>query len=289
MSFANSTNSHNPSPGIPSKVGPVSGCGGPSCSAEALKQEGLFNVIKGGSKGCGCGCNCRCKNKNRCRKSCKCPCHNCMCQCHKKQKGGNGYGFSKNQELAPTSGVNMNGSVHLAGFSKYQNEGINSDTNMMASSQSGGSGYSYGTGGYPYYSYKPSEGENLSVFAGSGYPPISRGLNSQCGGKKRKTHKRKTHKKKGPKRKTHKRKGSKKKTHKKKGGNRKRKSTKKQRGGYSQYMSNVANTPSYSTGGVTLRNYESNLASPPPITVRNDCMNTWKHLGDKPPYNEVMG
>ena len=31
MSFANSTNSHNPSPGIPSKVGPVSGCGGPSC------------------------------------------------------------------------------------------------------------------------------------------------------------------------------------------------------------------------------------------------------------------
>jgi len=39
MSFANSTNSHNPSPGIPSKVGPVSGCGGPSCSAEALKQK----------------------------------------------------------------------------------------------------------------------------------------------------------------------------------------------------------------------------------------------------------
>ncbi len=76
------------------------------------------------------------------------------------------------------------------------------------SNQSGGSGgsggdpngYSYGTGGYPYYSYKPSEGENLSVFAGSGYPPISRGLNSQCGGKKRSSKKR-SHKKRTPTRK----------------------------------------------------------------------------------------
>jgi len=49
---------------------------------------------------------------------------------------------------------------------------------------------------------------------------------------------------------------------------------KKQRGGYAQYMSNVAYTPSYSTGSPpALSSGSSALASPPPITKMNNCTN----------------
>jgi hypothetical protein len=311
--------------------------------------------------------------------------------------GGNGYGFSKNQSLAPTSGVNSGNSVHLAGFTGYQNKGIDSDTNMGASSQSGGSGYGFGSGGIPYYSYNPSEGENLSTFAGSGYPPISRQLNNQCitppilvqgGGKRRKSRKgRKSTK--GRKASRRRRgagngngdsirresslvsvdlnspsvsrqsslgtpsvsrqssletisldtppvsrqpsgssdisrttsveaisppssprgnlrtdferrykkridevpvtvtKGGRKKKSKKRGKRRGKKS-RRQRGGSGQYMSNIANSHIYSTGAPpSLGPNESMLAYPPPYTPKNDCMNSWKHLGDTPPYNEV--
>jgi hypothetical protein len=262
--LVNSQNAHFSNPGFSSKVGAVSGCGG-SGSDLSLQQKGLYQVVKTGGK-----------RKGRSRKG-------------KKLKGGNSYGFSQTQSLASTSGVNQGSSVHLAEFTKQVNNGINSDTNMDASkqsNQSGGSGgdpngYSYGTGGYPYYSYKPSEGENMSVFAGSGYPPISRGLNSQCGGKKRRSskkrsHKNRSHKKRSP-------------TRKQKAGKRKRASSHRQRGGYSQYMSNVANTPSYSTGAPpSLSASESALASPPPFTPKNDCLNSWKHLGDTPPYNKII-
>jgi hypothetical protein len=60
-----------------------------------------------------------------------------------------------------------------------------------------------------------------------------------------------------------------------------------QRGGYSQYMSNVANTPSYSTGG-NLSASNSALASPVPFTPTNNCMNSWKHLGGTEPYNKII-
>ena len=274
--LVNSQNAHFSNPGFSSKVGAVSGCGG-SGSDLSLQQKGLYQVVKTGGK-----------RKGRSRKG-------------KKFKGGNSYGFSQTQSLAATSGVNEGSSVHLAEFSKQDNNGINSDTNMNASkqsNQSGGSGgdpngYSYGTGGYPYYSYKPSEGENLSVFAGSGYPPISRGLNSQCGGKKRsskkRSHKNRSHKKRTPTRKQKAGKKRKTATRKQKAGKRKRASSHRQRGGYSQYMSNVANTPSYSTGAPpSLSASESALASPPPFTPKNDCLNSWKHLGDTPPYNKII-
>lgn len=272
--LVNSQNAHFSNPGFSSKVGAVSGCGG-SGSELSLQQKGLYQVVKTGGK-----------RKRHSRKG-------------KMFKGGNSYGFSQNQPLASTSGVTEGGSVHLAEFTKQDNNGINSDTNMNASKQanqtgggSGGdlSGYSYGTGGYPYYSYKPSEGENLSVFAGSGYPPISRGLNSQCGGKKRRSYRKKSsHKKRHA---TRKQKAGKKRktvTRKQKAGKKRYASSRRQRGGYTQYMSNVANTPSYSTGAPpSLSASESALASPPPFMPKNDCLNSWKHLGDTPPYNKII-
>lgn len=311
--LVNSQNAHFSNPGFSSKVGAASGCGGSVTSADALKQDGMYSVMKvGGKKQCPktCKCNChRCNCKSHCGKKCECLCHkkcpgNCGCRCHRcmscgkthrkggkkcPMSGGNGYGFSMNQSLASTSGVNaVNGSVHLGQFSKYENTGINADTNMGASSQSGGSGY--GENGIPFYAYVPKEGENLSTFAGSGYPPISRELNPQCitppvlvqgGGKKR------THKKKHVRKSTKKNKPSKK-VHKKGKKSMKRKNYKKQKGGYSQYMSNVANSHNYSTGAPPSLSYtESALATPPPFTPKNDCLNTWKHLGDTPPYNEV--
>ena len=45
----------------------------------------------------------------------------------------------------------------------------------------------------------------------------------------------------------------------------------------------AAFTPSYSTPGVA---ESSALTSPPPIVRTNNCLDTWKHIGDKPPYNE---
>ena len=61
----------------------------------------------------------------------------------------------------------------------------------------------------------------------------------------------------------------------------------RQRGGYSQYMSNVANAHNYSLGG-ELTSKDSALASPPPFTPHNDCLNSWKHLGDTEPYNKII-
>lgn len=297
--LVNSQNAHFPNPGFSSKVGAVSGCGGSITSADALNNTGMYSVMKyGGSKKCSnkCKCNChksRSRSAKKCSRNCGCICHRPCKTCGKKHKGGksckmtggNGYGFSTNQSLAQTSGVNSGDSVHLAEFTKYQNNGINSDTNMGASSQSGGSGF--GEGGIPYYAYNPKQGENLSTFAGSGYPPISRETNSQCitppilvqgGGRKRnKTKKGKKSTKKKKSRKMSK-KSMKKKSYRK-----------KQRGGYSQYMSNIANSHTYSTGAPPSLNYnESSLASPPPFTPKNDCLNTWKHLGDTPPYNKII-
>jgi len=97
-----------------------------------------------------------------------------------------------------------------------------------------------------------------------------------------------SHKKKSSKKKSSKKKSSKKKSSKKKS-TKKKSHRKGQKGGYSQYLSNIANTPGYSTGAPpALLANNSALASPPPITPTNTCMNSWKHLGDLPPYNEVF-
>ena len=270
--LVNSQNAHFSNPGFSSKVGAVTGCSG-SGSELALQQKGLYQVVKSGGKrmrrtrsskrkGSKRRSSKRRSSKRRSskRKGSK--------RRRRTMKGGNGYGFSQHQNL-----------VGVGEFSKHENNGINSDTNMNTSKQGGqAGGSSFGTGGYPYYSYKPSDGENLSLFAGSGYPPMSRGLNSQCGGKRRG--------RKGKSRKGKSKKGGRK----GKSGKRtkRRSSSKRQRGGYSQYMSNVANAHNYSTGAPpALVVGNSALASPPPYTPSNDCLNTWKHLGDSAPYNVV--
>jgi len=274
--LVNSQNAHFSNPGFSSKVGAVTGCGG-SGSDLALQQKGLYQVVKTGGK------RMRRSSKGRSRKSHKRTSKKRRTNRSKKSrrmKGGVGFEFSKQQALVERSGVGSGHSVHRGEHSTYEHNGINSDTNMNASKQAGQSGgSSFGTGGYPYYSYKPSEGENLSLFAGSSYPPISRGLNSQCGGKRKGSKSKKMKSKKGRK---SGRKGTGSKRTKGKGG------AKKQRGGYSQYMSNVANAHNYSTGAPpALTAGSSALANPPPYTPSNDCLNTWKHLGDTPPYNQV--
>ena len=271
-SLVNSQNAHFSNPGFSSKVGAVSGCGGSTTSALALEQEGVYNMVKTGGKKRGIrGSKQRKSKMNR----------------NRVYKGGDGYGFSNDQSLAETSGVH---GAHLAETKSYTSNKIESDTNMGASSsnplQTGGNNdLSYGTGGNPYYGFQ-STGESLSTFAGAGYAPITKGLNSQCSsmpqtmeGGKRKMRRSTTRKKKSSKKKSSKKKSSKKKKSYRKG----------QKGGYSQYMSNIANTPGYSTGAPpALSANNSALASPPPITPTNNCMNTWKHLGDVPPYNEII-
>jgi hypothetical protein len=60
-----------------------------------------------------------------------------------------------------------------------------------------------------------------------------------------------------------------------------RRSSRRMRGGDGVYA--AALTPSYSSPGEL---ESSALASPPPIVRTNNCLDTYKHLGDKPPYNE---
>jgi hypothetical protein len=83
------------------------------------------------------------------------------------------------------------------------------------------------------------------------------------GGMKRKTHR---------KRSSYKNKKSRKMSNKKRGrsGKRGRSYGRKQRGGYSQYMSNVPSSHGYSVGG-ELSAKNSELANPPPFTPYNHC------------------
>ena len=60
-----------------------------------------------------------------------------------------------------------------------------------------------------------------------------------------------------------------------------RRGSRRMKGGDGVYA--AALTPSYSAPGEL---DSSALASPPPIVRTNNCLDTYKHLGDKPPYNE---
>jgi hypothetical protein len=236
--LVNSQNAHFPNPGFSSKVGAVSGCGGSVNSALALEQKGLYQVVKTGGKKRGHG---KMSRKNR---------------MSKKYRGGNGYGFATSQNLASSSGVNSGGSVHLAEFSKYENKGMSSDTNMDASKQSGGK------------VKKHSSKKRMSH--------ASKKRRSHSSKKRRSHSSKKIMSHSSKKRRSH---SSKKRRHSKKH---------MQRGGYSQYISNVASTPGYSAGGIMLGSNESALANPVPFTPTNTCMNSWKHLGDSAPYNKSV-
>jgi len=61
---------------------------------------------------------------------------------------------------------------------------------------------------------------------------------------------------------------------------RRRRGTKRQRGGYSQYMSNVPYTPSYSTGGLLSPNLSA-LANPVPYQPTNNCVDNYNYNTNK--------
>ena len=260
--LVNPNNAHISNPGFSSSQGAVTGCIGSPNSPEALLGIGVQQI----------------------------------------QKGGDGYGMNNTQTLSNHSSPHNS---NRAEFDSYQNKGISSDTNMNSSTQHGGSSFprrggSGGDGGIPYYSYNNPGNSNLSTFAGSGYPPISRELNNQCptpamnGGflglfgkktkakkTKKKTAKKKTAKKKTAKKKTAKKKTAKKKTAKKKTA-KKKTAKKKMKGGSINNLSNVAYAHGYSTGAPpALGQGQSALANPVPYQAYNNCLNTWKHTGSE--------
>lgn len=61
---------------------------------------------------------------------------------------------------------------------------------------------------------------------------------------------------------------------------RRHRGTKRQRGGYSQYMSNVPYTPSYSTGGQLSANLSA-LANPVPYQPTNNCVDNYNYNTNK--------
>jgi hypothetical protein len=66
----------------------------------------------------------------------------------------------------------------------------------------------------------------------------------------------------------------------KKNASRRHRGTRRQRGGYNQYMSNVPYTPSYSTGG-PLAPVDSALANPVPIKLTNNCVDNYNYNTNK--------
>ena len=141
--------------------------------------------------------------------------------------------------------------------------------------------------GYGYVS-----GEHNRHFRGSGYPemtPTTTVNSCRKGGSKQK---RKTYRKKHKKHKKHKKTRGKKhvktrvktraktraKTHKKrKTGIRKKKKRKTQRGGYSQYQSNVALTNTMQTPSIT-GGWTGQLSMPPPFKAINNCKDNYNHF-----------
>lgn len=203
-----------------------------------------------------------------------------------KQSGGQGYGFSLEQ---PVSGFNR-----VPDQTSYKEIGINSDENLGVSKQynpsmplpviKGGKKYRKIKGGSSliYYGFGDKNGENLSAFAGSGYPPITVG--SQNGGRRHRKLKSHKHGRRSMRhrRTKHKlsrtRKGKKqRKTHRKLGLRRRKTSSLlkklvggKQTGGYNQFMGDQAFSQGYELGG-PITPSTSALANPIPIKPYNNC------------------
>lgn len=212
-----------------------------------------------------------------------------------RQTGGQGYGMSLSQSLA---GFNK-----IPDYTSYINTGINSSENLDVSKQYNpsmelptltggrrrGKRMSRGGSSLNYYGFDKPSGDNLSLFAGSGYPPMNIGSQNLMGGKKRKS--RKIHKYSQVKhkkytrhmRRSHKR-YRRKHTSKRHMLGLKRKKTSKlfkhlimkgkgkkiYKGGYSQYMDDEAFSSGYGLGG-PLDSDMSSLANPIPIKTYNSC------------------
>lgn len=245
---ANATNSHY-SGLLTDTTGPVTGCVGPTSAQEAALRGPIY------------------------------------------QYGGDGYGMDFNQPLA---------GFRQPSISAYNNIGINSSSNLGAAKYynepsiiKGGKRFygkkhrklmmKGGTGGESNYYGFNGQNEDLSLYAGSGYPPYVKGMECNAntahstliGGKKYRRHtikRRGAGSKKGGK---SIKKGGNKKTHSygrhysnKKRHTVKSKSLYKMKGGMSEFS---GETGGYSSGGIQLSANESYLANPTIIKPYSTC------------------
>lgn len=207
------------------------------------------------------------------------------------QKGGQGYGMSLEQ---PIPGFNR-----MPDHSSYEEVGLNSNENLGVSKQynpsmplptiKGGGRKKRGGTSLMYYGFDDKNNENLSTFAGAGYPPITVGSQNLKGGRRLKCKSHKRHHKVGGKhRKQTRRKKHKKskvlmkrrhKTKKSKLGLRHKMTSKlfkkiigggRQKGGYSQFMGDQAFSQGYELGG-PVTPQTSSLANPIPFKPYNNC------------------
>lgn len=260
----NPTGSHNPG-NFGSNQGIMTGCGGPTCSPQSAAGNPGYQYQSGG-----------------------------------------GYGFSPTQSIVgnyvggvdkySSIGINNHGMLNSSTQYNPSDYPLSSIPSLMKggrrkSNHGGASGY--------YYGYNSGGNANgMSVFSGSGYPEISKG--EQCGGRRKSrkniksrrhiTRKNKTFmcmncrmrfnsNKKLKKHLQNCRQSTSSKNRmrsdlfkKLRGGKKTNKKTtkKRQRGGYSQFLSNQPFSLSYSTGGM-LGSSESALANPVPFNPMNTC------------------
>jgi hypothetical protein len=238
---ANATNSHY-SGLLTDTTGPVTGCVGPTTAQEAALRGPIY------------------------------------------QYGGNGYGMDLNQPLA---------GFRLPSVSSYANVGINSSSNLGAARYyaipsgviKGGKRIKHnknrklilkgGTGGESNYYGFNGKNEDLSLFAGSGYPPYTKGIECNTnvrgaliGGAKSRRNAKRSGKKGG--------KSLKKRGHKKTHSTRRHSSNKRRtvkslyamNGGMSDF---AGETGGYSSGGIKLSANESYLANPTIIKPYSTC------------------
>jgi len=260
----NTDGSHNPA-NFGSNQGIVTGCGGPMSSAQYAAGNPGYQYSSSS------------------------------------QKGGDGYGFSPRQSVVGDYPIGIN---------RYQSDGVNDPLMLGTSTQYNPSDYPLkaiprlnggrrrhlkrgGAVNY-FYGYTPQGEGSMSTFAGSGYPEITKG--QQCAGaKKSRKHMKRGHRttrkqsnklvcticgesfrnKKqlrkhllnSSKLMTNTRRKMRSELLKKLRGGRK---THKQKGGYSQYLSNQPFSLTYETGG-HLSPKLSALANPPVFTPTNNC------------------
>jgi len=216
----------------------------------------------------------------------------------KKQRGGYGYGFTENSEPIGQGGP----SGVISPFNVYQDIAVKNPNNLNAckvnsyATQSGGNKHTVAAeipSGTTYYRSGGQPDGNYGIYAGSGYPLISKSLSHgechQNGGRKRKSRrktKRNIRKHKGRKSRRNKRSRRSKVTRRSRGkrSRKYRRSTKRklfrsprikylnQSGGYAQYQGNVPLSFGYAQGApVKLSPSQSMLANPSPTTRYNAC------------------
>jgi hypothetical protein len=208
------------------------------------------------------------------------------------QTGGQGYGMANQQ---PIAGFNR-----MPDYTSYEEIGVKDPSNLGTSTQynpsmalpviKGGRGrYKRGGSNLNYYGFNDKNGENLSTFAGSGYPPISIGSQNLTGGRRirrrkgtrshkhlrrrrgHKSHKLSKHRRHSRRHKTRRHRLGMKKTMSSKLfknliGGRKR----VYKGGYSQFLGDQAFSQGYELGG-PITPSTSALANPIPIKPYNNC------------------